>query len=290
VLPPSRSNAPRHGIIMRCSRVRLAAIGRGRFLALISQACLATPPRIDAVPAEFWDGAASPAETLILPISRDNSFRVKRIQVNVTAKSERRLLTFLAANLPDWVTPDRLTALGIAGAIIVLTAQIASRHDRSFFWIASFGLVVHWLGDSLDGSLARFRKIERPKYGYFLDHTVDAFCNFIIMLGFGLTLYIRMDVALFALVGYFFLCMYVFINNHISGEMQLSFVGFGPTELRLCLIAINTGMYFCGRAGIVLGEQFFSYYDGVLLFAGVVFVTIYVVQMVKGIRALRDSA
>jgi len=174
--------------------------------------------------------------------------------------------------------------------MIVLTAQIASRHDRSFFWLASFGLVVHWLGDSLDGSLARFRKIERPKYGYFLDHTVDAFCNFMIMLGFGLTLYIRMDVALFALVGYFLLCIFVFINNHISGSMQLSFIGFGPTELRICLIAINAGMYFGGRAGIPLGDQFFSYYDGVLLFAGTAFVGIYLLQMAKGIRALRKSA
>jgi archaetidylinositol phosphate synthase len=222
--------------------------------------------------------------------AQDGGFRVKRIQTNVIAQSERRLLTWLAARLPLWVTPDRLTVLGVAGAMLVLAAQIASRHDHAYLWLASFGLVVHWFGDSLDGSLARYRRIERPIYGYFLDHTVDALCNFMIMVGFGLTLYIRMDVALFALVGYFFLCMYVFINNHLSGTMQLSFLGFGPTELRICLIAINTGMFFFGRAGFSVGGEFISYYDCVLLFAGTVFVAIYVVRMLIGIATLRDPA
>ena len=224
------------------------------------------------------------------PAAHDDGFRVKRIQTNVIALSERKLLTWLAARLPLWVTPDRLTVLGVAGAMLVLVAQIASRRDDAFLWLASFGLVIHWFGDSLDGSLARYRQIERPIYGYFLDHTVDALCNFMIMVGFGLTLYIRMDVALFALVGYFFLCMYVFINNHLSGTMQLSFLGFGPTELRLCLIAINTAMFFFGRAGFDVAGQFISYYDCVLLFAGTVFVAIYVVRMLIGIRTLRHPA
>jgi archaetidylinositol phosphate synthase len=222
--------------------------------------------------------------------TQDGKFRVKRIQANVIAQSERRLLTWLAARLPSWVTPDRLTVLGVLGAALVLVAQIASRHDHAYLWLASFGLVVHWFGDSLDGSLARYRRIERPIYGYFLDHTVDALCNFMIMAGFGLTLFIRMDVALFALVGYFFLCMYVFINNHLSGTMQLSFLGFGPTELRLCLIAINTAMFFCGRAGFSVAGEFFSWYDCVLLFAGTMFVAVYVVRVGIGIRELRDPA
>lgn len=222
--------------------------------------------------------------------AQDGGFRVKRIQANVIAQSERKLLTWLAARLPNWVTPDRLTVLGVAGAVLVFAAQVASRHDHAFLWLASFGLVVHWFGDSLDGSLARYRRIERPIYGYFLDHTVDALCNFMIMLGFGLTVYIRMDVALFALVGYFFLCMYVFINNHLSGTMQLSFLGFGPTELRLCLIAINTAMFFFGRAGFSVVGTFISYYDCVLLFAGTVFVAIYMVRVGIGIATLRDPA
>lgn len=214
-------------------------------------------------------------------------FRVTRVQTNVIAVGERKLLTWLAARLPRWVTPDGLTLIGVCGALLVLVAEIASRSDRSFLWLGSFGLVIHWFGDSLDGSLARFRRIERPVYGYFVDHTVDALCNFLIMLGFGSTLFIRMDVAFFALIGYFFLCMYVFINNHLSGVFQLSFLGFGPTELRLCLIAINTAMIFFGRVGFTVDGAFFSWYDAVLVFAGTVFIAIYLVRVVIGIRTLR---
>ncbi len=225
-------------------------------------------------------------------LSADNSqgFRVRRIQTNVVAESERKLLTWLAARLPMWVTPDLLTAVGVCGAAIVLAAQAASGSNLDFLWLASLGLVVHWFGDSLDGSLARFRQIERPVYGYFLDHTVDALCNLMIMVGYGLTPFIRMDAALFALVGYFFLCMYVFISNHLSGVFQLSFLGFGPTELRLCLIAINAAMYFFGDLGFSAGGQEISAYDCALILAGVVFIAIYVVRVAIGIRNLRNPA
>jgi phosphatidylglycerophosphate synthase len=222
--------------------------------------------------------------------AQDGGFRVKRIQTNVVALRERQLLTWLCTKLPAWVTPDNLTALGVAGAVLVFTSYIASRVDPLFLWLASFGLVVHWFGDSLDGSLARYRRIERPIYGYFLDHTIDALCNLLIMAGIGFTASVRMDVALFALLGYYLLCMYVFINNHLSGVFQLSFIGFGPTELRICLVAINTWMFFSGHIGVHLGGVFFSPYDFVLLFAGSMFTLIYVVKVIGGIRTLRASA
>jgi hypothetical protein len=82
--------------------------------------------------------------------------------------------------------------------------------------------------------------LQRPKYGYFLDDSVDAFCDFFIMTGLGVTLYVRMDVALFVLIGYYMLCMYVFLNDHVTGMFQLSFLALGPTELRIGLIGINT--------------------------------------------------
>ena len=221
---------------------------------------------------------------------RDGRFRVKRIQTNIVALRERQLLTWLCGRMPGWVTPDRLTALGVLGASLVFAGDLASRLRPGFLWVASFGLLIHWFGDSLDGSLARHRGIERPVYGYFLDHTVDALCNLLIMAGIGATLYVRMDVALFTLVGYYLLCMYVFINNHLSGVFQLSFVGMGPTELRLCLIAINTWMYFAGPNGLEVGTIVLSFYDLVLLFAGGVFVAIFVVKVVAGIRLLRDPS
>ena len=222
--------------------------------------------------------------------AQDGRFRVTRIQTNVVALRERQVLTWLCARMPAWVTPDGLTAVGVAGAVLVFASYVASRWNPAFLWLASLGLVIHWFGDSLDGSLARHRRIERPIYGYFLDHTVDAICNLMIMGGIGFTAGIRMDVALFALLGYYLLCMYVFINNHLSGVFQLSFLGFGPTELRLCLIAINTWMFFAVLRGVTVDGQFFSPYDGLLLFAGAVFTLIFVVKVIVGVRALRDPA
>ena len=223
-------------------------------------------------------------------IARDGRFRAARVQRNVVARRERQLLDWLCRKLPAWVMPDHLTFVGVDGAVLVLASYVASRYNPWFLWLASVGLVIHWFGDSLDGSLARHRRIERPLYGYFLDHTVDAICNLMIMAGIGFTLHVRMDVALFALVGYYLLCMYVFINNHVHGVFQLSFLGFGPTELRLCLVAIDTWMFFAGHSGVVIAGQFFSYYDGVLAFAGVSFTAIFVACMLRGIFSLRDPA
>ena len=212
-----------------------------------------------------------------------------RVQANVIAKSERALLTWLCARLPAWLTPDRLTVLGVCGALLVLVAQLASRAIPAFLWLASFGLLVHWFGDSLDGSVARFRRIERPVYGYFLDHTVDAACNLLIMVGFGSTLGIRMDIALYALVAYFMLCMYVFINNHLSGVFQLSFVGMGPTELRMFLIGINIWMFFGGPVHFTVAGEAFSPYDVLIGCGATIMVAIFAVRVAIGIRALRDS-
>ncbi len=222
--------------------------------------------------------------------THDERFRVNRVQKTVFARRERQLLNWLCARMPASVMPDHLTLIGVGGAVLIFASYIVSGDSPAWLWVASFGFIVHWFGDSLDGSLARHRRSERPIYGYFLDHTVDAICNLMIMAGIGFTPWVRMDVALFTLIGYYLLCMYVFINNHVSGVFQLSFIWFGPTELRLCLIAINTWMYFCGRIGFRLGGQFFTYYDLVLFGAALIFTTIFVLRVLAGIRDLRETA
>lgn len=158
-----------------------------------------------------------------------------RVQSNFVARRERAVLNWLCARLPQWVTSDLLTAVGICGAVLVLCGYVGTRFDRAFVWLASLGFVLNWFGDSLDGSLARYRRKERLRYGYFLDATTDAISNMIIMIGVGLSPYVRMDVALFALLGYYLLCIYVFLHYHLNGIYQLSFLAFGPTELRLVL-------------------------------------------------------
>ncbi|MEA2839045.1 MAG: hypothetical protein QOF41_375 [Methylobacteriaceae bacterium] len=188
------------------------------------------------------------------------------------------------------MTPDGLTIFGVVGAFTVFVGYAGSRYDPGFLWLATLGFIIHWFGDSLDGSLARHRRIERPKYGYFLDHSVDAFCNFFIMAGLGLTLYIRMDVALFVLIGYYMLCMYVFLNNHVTGLFQLSFLALGPTELRIGLIGINTWMFTQGNVGGTIDGQFFSVYDVALMAVGIGFVAVFTYRMLGTIAVLRREA
>jgi phosphatidylglycerophosphate synthase len=211
-----------------------------------------------------------------------------RVQLNFVAYRERQLLDWLCARLPKRMTPDHLTLIGILGACVVFAGYLGSRFDPIFLWLATLGSILHWFGDSLDGSLARHRRCERPKYGYFLDHSVDAFCNLIIVVGFGLSGIVRMDVALFALVGYYMLCMYAFLNNHVNGVLQLSFGAFGPTEIRLCMIAINIWAYVQGKVGVIVDGTFFSVFDFPVIGMGVACVGIFIYQMLTGIWALKD--
>ena len=220
----------------------------------------------------------------------DGTFRVTRIQGNIVARRERQLLDWLCARLPSFVTPDSLTVLSVIGAAVVFAGYVASRSYPGFLWLASFGLLLNWFGDSLDGSLARHRHIERPIYGYFLDHTVDALCNFLIMAGLGFSHEVSMAAALFALIGYFLLCIYVFINNHVSGILRLSFLWGGPTELRFLIVCLNIGMFFAPRAGFTLAGSTVSVYDALVLLAGTVLTVIFLYRMALGIRELRDPA
>ena len=163
-----------------------------------------------------------------------------RVHNSLVSGLERKTLAWLVRRLPVSVTPDMLTAFGIFGASVTLVGYVLTLWAPQFLWLASFGLVLHWLGDSLDGSLARFRKIERPKYGYFIDQTVDVIGNLLIGVGIGLSPYVRMDTALFAMAGYHALSIYSFVRACISNEFHVSLLGSGPTEIRLLIILMNT--------------------------------------------------
>jgi archaetidylinositol phosphate synthase len=211
----------------------------------------------------------------------------RRVQANLIASRERLVLDWICTRLPPWITPDHLTAIGILGAFAVFAGYCASGVNPAFLWLATFGFVLHWLGDSLDGSLARHRGCERPSYGYFLDHSVDAFCNLIILIGLGISPFVRMDVALFVLCGYYMLCMFVFLHNHVTGIFKLSFLALGPTELRLGLIAINTTAFFWEELGSDIEGLYMTLYDCILIVTGIVFVTIFIYQMCLVILQLR---
>lgn len=213
-----------------------------------------------------------------------------RVQANLLAAAERKVLDWICIRLPLWITPDRLTLLGVFGAFTVFAGYWTSRIDPGFLWLASLGSIIHWFGDSLDGSLARFRRIERPAYGYFLDHSVDALCNLFIVAGLGFTLFVRLDIALFVLAGYYMLCIYAFLNHQVTGVFPLTFVGAGPTELRVGMILINTLMFFLGNVAFSIGETVLSIYDCIYVVVGTVFVTLYLKAILTAIFTLRREA
>jgi phosphatidylglycerophosphate synthase len=153
---------------------------------------------------------------------------------------ERRVLPRLALALPRWVVPDHLTALGLFAATIVAAAYVLSNRNPAWLWLASAGLVLQWYGDSLDGTLARVRKIERPRYGYYLDHITDAYSTFVIGLGLGLSPYLLLSIALAIVILYLILSINVYLETYVLGEFRLGYAVLGPTEARVALISANT--------------------------------------------------
>lgn len=166
----------------------------------------------------------------------------------VISQHERQLLESLARRLPQFVTPDQLTILGVTGSAIAALALIASGLSLDFLWLAIVGLAINWAGDSLDGTLARVRRIERPRYGFFVDHMSDLASQFLIVLGLGLSPLMRFDIATLALVGYLALSVYTFVKLHVTRNMQLSYFGVGPTEIR---VLIGAGLVCGALFGVV---------------------------------------
>jgi archaetidylinositol phosphate synthase len=160
----------------------------------------------------------------------------------VLARPEARLLEWIARRLPARVMPDHLTALGVAAAAAIAAAYALSAHSAVWLWVASGLLVVHWLGDSLDGTLARVRRAERPRYGYYLDHLVDAVATALIGLGLGLSPYLLLTTGLVVVIAYLVLSINTYLETQVLGVFSLGYGRVGPTEARLALIALNTAM------------------------------------------------
>ncbi|RIA46907.1 CDP-alcohol phosphatidyltransferase-like enzyme [Hephaestia caeni] len=209
-----------------------------------------------------------------------------RIQQNVLARSERRLLTWLCAHLPAWVTPDKLTVTGMVGAVAIFLGYALSTFSAEWLFVALGGYVVQWLGDSLDGSLARFRHIERPSYGYFIDHSCDGLAVLLILAGMGLSPFVTMDIALIALAGYLLLSIHAFLSARVIGELKLSYLAAGPTELRVLLIALTIAMYVQGKAADVLGD--YSGYDLLIGGVGTILIALFVIQTIATGRHLAN--
>ncbi|WP_304562152.1 CDP-alcohol phosphatidyltransferase family protein [Sphingomonas immobilis] len=174
----------------------------------------------------------------VVPIDNpDQPVHHVRVNNSFLATRERNALRWLAARTPSAVTPDHLTLLGLFGAAVVMAGFAACRVSPWFVWLAFLGLFMNWLGDSLDGTLARYRKIERPDFGYFLDHSCDLISQTFIFVGLGLSPYFTLFSALLALSMYLLMTSFTYLKVLILKTHHLSYYGMGATELRLLLIA-----------------------------------------------------
>jgi len=175
----------------------------------------------------------------------EKSFReASRAQLSLLAPLEKRCLIWLAQHTPRWINSDHLTALGLVSLLGAGLSYWYSRFDRSGLLLAIVFLVLNWLGDSLDGTLARVRNRLRPKYGFYVDHVVDAFGTFFLLAGLGLSGYMSERIAAGLLIAYFLLSIEVYLATYTIGTFHLSFWKFSPTQLRILLCIGNVVLFF----------------------------------------------
>lgn len=164
----------------------------------------------------------------------------KRIQTSVLNNLEKKVLIWIAERMLKWVTSDMMTYFGSFGAIVIAAGYILSAKNINFLWLASAGFVINWFGDSLDGTIARVRNQQRPKYGFFLDHNIDCLNEAVMFIGAGLSPLMHLNMALLLYAGYMLLSVYVYISAHLKDEFRITYIKMGPTEFRLIAIIINT--------------------------------------------------
>lgn len=176
-------------------------------------------------------------------MSEENK-QAERIQTSILNPYEKKVLVWLAERMPSWVTSDMLTFVGFLGALTMAAGYALSNLNIHWIWLACLGLFLNWFGDSLDGSLARVRGTQRKTYGFFIDHNVDVINEVLMFIGVGCSPMMNMSFAMLALVAYFMISIYVYIDCHLKGEMRLTYGGLGPTEFRVLLFLVNVAYMY----------------------------------------------
>jgi phosphatidylglycerophosphate synthase len=176
-----------------------------------------------------------------------------RINQSPLANAEKNALIRIARQLPEQINPDHLTLLGLA-AQIMAGVSYALAHVNKFWLFAGIAfLFLNWLGDSLDGTLARVRNQQRPRYGFYVDHMIDSVGSLALMGGLALSGYMHPAIAIGLLIAFLLLSIQSYLASYTLGEFQLSFWSFGPTELRILLAIGNLALF---RSPIVLHGRF----------------------------------
>ena len=208
----------------------------------------------------------------------------QRHLAGLTARAEKRALLWLAPRTPGWITSDHLTLLGLVamaacGALYALAGRLPW-----LLLLVNVGLAVNWLGDSLDGTLARYRHVERPRFGFYVDHLVDAFGALLVLGGLALSGLMSPLVAAGFLVAYFLLAIETYLATYAIGRFKISWGPFGGTELRILLAVVNGLVFFQPR--VFVGGSSWLVFDVLGVGATAALGVLALVAGVRGTRAL----
>ena len=191
-----------------------------------------------------------------------------RVHNALTAKLEKRFLTWMALRMPQAINPDHLTALAFASQILAGGAYALSSRDGRLLWLVNFFLALNWFGDSLDGTLARVRNRQRPRYGFYVDHIADTFGAFALMAGLGCSGFAHWEIAAGMLVCFYALSIESYLATYTTGRFHLSHGLFGPTEIRILLAVGNILILNYPYVNIV-GRRFLSFdFGGAIAIVG----------------------
>jgi archaetidylinositol phosphate synthase len=166
----------------------------------------------------------------------------RRVNQSLTASIEKRALQWMAERAPTWLTSDQLTILGLSAQVGAGLCYALSRYDRRALLLVIVCVALNWLGDSMDGTLARVRRQQRPRYGFYVDHMVDIFGSVALMCGLGCSGLLHWQTAMAMLVAFLLLSGESYLATYALGRFELSQGIFGPTEIRILLIIGNLAL------------------------------------------------
>jgi phosphatidylglycerophosphate synthase len=211
----------------------------------------------------------------------------ERHQLSILTPLEKRTLRWLAERMPGWVNSDHLTLLGFAGMILTGASYYMAQYNPLFLVLGIVCLAINWFGDSLDGTLARVRNRQRPRYGFYVDHIVDAFGISFVVAGLGLSGYMSPTVAMAFLIAYFLMNIEIYLATYTLGVFKLSYGVMGPTELRIIVCIGN--LVLLSKKNVRIGDGYYLLCDVSGIVGVIVLVSIAIVSSIKNTKRLYNE-
>ena len=193
--------------------------------------------------ASLADFAEQINPKILAEVRRADFRQATRVHESFLAAAEKRTLVWMAERMPEWVSSDHLTLLGFVAQIATGVCYALAVHDRRMLMAAIVCLALNWFGDSLDGTLARVRQRQRPRYGFYVDHIADAIGAVAMMGGLALSGYMHPAIAMGLLIAFLLLSIQSYLATYTLGEFHISMWRFGPTELRVLLAVGNLALF-----------------------------------------------